>query len=42
MQTYNKGVKSNSYASNNKIQLNYKFVKNKYNQKFNTKFFKPF
>ena len=39
---YNKGVKPKSYALNDKIWLNSKYIKTKYNQKLKAKFFGPF
>ena len=39
---YDKGVKSRSYASGDKVWLNSKYIKTKQNQKLETKFFGPF
>ena len=39
---HNKGVKSWSYGSGEKIWLNSKYIKTKCNQKLDTKFFGPF
>ena len=39
---YNKGVKSQSYISDNKVWLNSKYIKTKQNQKLEAKFFGPF
>ena len=41
-QAYNKGVKPYSYAFNNKIWLNSKYIKTKHNQKLEAKFFGSF
>ena len=41
-QAYNKGIKPRSYAPNNKIWLNSKYIKTKQNQKLEVKFFGPF
>ena len=41
-QTYDKGVKSRSYALGNKVWLNSKYIKTKRNQKLEAKFFGPF
>ena len=39
---HNKGLKSRSYAPNNKVWLNNKYIKTKCNRKFEAKFFGPF
>ena len=39
---HNKGVKSGSYALNDKVWLNSKYIKTKQNRKLKAKFFKPF
>ena len=39
---YDKGVKSQSYASGKKVWLNSKYIKTKHNQKLKVKFFGPF
>ena len=41
-QANNKGVKLKSYAPNDKICLNSKYIKIKWNQKLEAKFFRPF
>ena len=41
-QARNKGVKPQSYASNNKILLNNKYIKIKHNCSLEVKFFRPF
>ena len=41
-QAHDKSVKPRSYASNNKIWLNNKYIKTKQNWKLETKFFRPF
>ena len=41
-QAYNKGVKSWSYITSNKIWLNTKYIKTKRNQKLEAKFLGPF
>ena len=41
-QAYNKSVKPKSYTPSNKIWLNSKYIKTKYNQKPKAKFFEPF
>ncbi len=40
--THNKGVKSRSYASGEKVWLNSKYIKMKRNKKLENKFFGPF
>ena len=40
--TYNKKVKSRSYAPNEKIWLNSKYIRIKRNKKLENNFFKPF
>ena len=37
--TYNMGTKPRSYASGEKVWLNSKYIKTKYNQKLEAKFF---
>ena len=39
---YNKGVKPRSYASDDKVWLNSKYIKTKRNRKLEAKFFGPF
>ena len=39
---YDKGVKPQSYARGEKVWLNSKYIKTKYNRKLETKFFGPF
>ena len=39
---YNKGVKLRSYAPNDKIWLNSKYIKTKQNWKLEARFFRPF
>ena len=39
---YNNDIKPRSYASGDKIWLNRKYIKTKWNQKLETKFFRPF
>ena len=41
-QAYNKGVKLRSYAPNEKVWLNSKYIKTKKNRKLKLKFFGPF
>ena len=41
-QVHDKGVKPRSYASNDKVCLNSKYIKIKCNQKLEAKFFRPF
>ena len=41
-QAHNKGVKPRSYAPSDKVWLNSKYIKTKYNWKLNAKFFEPF
>ena len=41
-QAYDKGVKLSSYAPSNKVWLNSKYIKNKYNRKLEAKSFGPF
>ena len=41
-QAYNKGVKPRSYASDDKVWLNNKYIKTKRNRKLEAKFFGPF
>ena len=41
-QAHNKGVKPRSYASKDKVWLNRKYIKTKYNQKLEAKVFGPF
>ena len=41
-QAHNKGVKHWSYAPNEKIWLNNKYIKTKHNQKLEAKFFRTF
>ena len=41
-QTYDKGVKPQSYAFGKKVWLNSKYIKTKCNQKLEAKFFRPF
>ena len=41
-QAHDQGVKPKSYASSNKVWLNKKYIKTKYNRKLEAKFFGPF
>ena len=41
-QTHNKSVKPRSYSSDEKVWLNSKYIKTKYNRKLKAKFFGPF
>ena len=41
-QAHDKGVKPRSYALSDKVWLNSKYIKTKYNQKFEAMFFGPF
>ena len=41
-ETHNKDIKPRSYASDNKIWLNSKYIKTKQNRKLKAKFFEPF
>ena len=41
-QPHDKGVKPRSYAPDNKIWLNSKYIKTKQNRKLEAKFFEPF
>ena len=41
-QAYDKGVKPRSYAFSDKVWLNSKYIKTKYNRKLEAKFFGPF
>ena len=40
--TYNKGVKSRSYAPDEKVEFNNKYIKTKKNRKMKNRFFGPF
>ena len=41
-QAHNKGVKPRSYGPNDKVWLNSKYIKTKWNRKLEAKFFEPF
>ena len=41
-QAHDKGVKPKSYAPGDKVWLNSKYIKTKWNRKLEVKFFRPF